>query len=149
MPPKVCQEVNAQKLIRAGEGLLLGGQPAQWASPTSITRSNLDIFQLFWKHWTQLIQGYNYVSQSMWGSQRAEINPSGGRCWQLRDRAASTLNIPDLICWVKPSYFPGIFESLNWSRSALQSSSAKVLHQRASSRRSRQMIDRSKSRWFR
>ncbi len=123
--------------------------PGASTSPTSITRSNLDIFQLFWKHWTQLIQNYNYVSQSMWGSQRAEINPGGGRCWQLGDRAASTLNIPDSICWVKSSYFSGIFKSLNWSRSTLQSLSAKVLHQRASSRRSRQMIDRSKSRWFR
>jgi len=147
MPPKVCEVVSAHMLIRAGEGLLLGGQPAQWASPTSITRSNLDIFQLFWKHWTQLIQSYNYVFQSMWGSQRAEINPGGGRCWQLGDRAAPTLNIPDPICWVKPSYFSGIFEPLNWPRSALQSSSAKVLHQRAPSRSSRQVIDRSRGRW--
>ncbi len=116
-------------------------QSAQWIFPTSITRSNLDIFQLFWKHWIQLIQNYNYVFQSMWDSQRAEINSSEKRCWQLRDRAVSTLNILDLICWVKSSYFPEIFESLNWSRSTLQSSSAKVFHQRASSRSSRLMID--------
>jgi len=111
---------------------------------TSITRSNLDIFQLFWKHWIQLIQSYNYVFQSMWDSQRAEINSSGKRCWQLRDWAISILNIFDLICWVKSSYFSEIFESLNWSRSTLQSSLAKVLHQRASSRSSRLMIDWSK-----
>ncbi len=28
------------------------------------------------KHWTQQIQSYNYASQSMWGSQRIEIDPS-------------------------------------------------------------------------
>ena len=149
MPFKVCQEVNAQKLIRAREELLLDDQSAQWISSISITRSNLNIFWLFLKHWIQLNQSYNYVFQSMWNSQRAEINSSEERCWQLSDRAVSTLNIFDLICWVKPSYFFEIFESLNWSRSTLQSSSAKVLHQRTSSRRSRQMIDRSRDRWSR
>jgi len=73
MPPKVCQVVIAHMLIRVGEG---GGrrgtsQPAQWTSPTPFSRSNLNIFYLFWKHWIQLIQSYNYVFQSMWGSQRA------------------------------------------------------------------------------
>ena len=40
-------------------------------SPTTFTRSNLHIFRLPLKRWIQLMQGYNYVSQSMWGSQRA------------------------------------------------------------------------------
>ena len=73
MPPKVCEVVNAHRLIRAGEGDDRRGtdQPAQWTSPTPIPGSNLDIFQLFWQHWIQLIQSYNYVFQSMWGSQRA------------------------------------------------------------------------------
>jgi hypothetical protein len=48
-------------------------------SPTTFTRSNLEIFQLFLKRWNRLIQSYNYVSQSMWGSQRAGIDPGGGR----------------------------------------------------------------------
>ncbi len=87
---KVCQVVNAQKLIRAREGLLLGGQPAQWTSPTSITRSNLNIFPIFLKHWTQLIQSYNYASQSMWDSQRAKIDSGGGRVttrWAVTQRS--------------------------------------------------------------
>ncbi len=89
MSSKVCQEVNAQKLIRAGEGLLLGGQPAQWTSSTPITRSNLNIFRLFLKHWIQLNQSYNYAFQSMWDSQRAEIDPGGGRIttrWAVTQR---------------------------------------------------------------
>jgi hypothetical protein len=58
-------------------------------SPIPFTRSNLDIFQLFLKHWTRLIQCYNYASQSMWGSQRAEIDPGGGRIttrWAVTQR---------------------------------------------------------------
>ena len=59
-------------------------------SPTSTARSNLDIFRLFSKHWICLIQSYNYVSQSMWGSQRAEIDPGGGRVttrWAVNQRS--------------------------------------------------------------
>ena len=48
-------------------------------SPTSTARSNLNIFRLFSKHWIQLNQSYNYASQSMSSSQRAEIDPGGGR----------------------------------------------------------------------
>ncbi len=81
MPPKVCQVVNAHMLIRAGKG---GGrrvfsQSAHWASPTSLTRSNLNIIQLFWRRLNRLTQGYNYVSQCMWGSQCALINSDGER----------------------------------------------------------------------
>ncbi len=50
--------------------------------PTPFTRSNLHIFRLSLQRWIQLIQGYNYVFQSMWGSRRAGIDPGGGRCWQ-------------------------------------------------------------------
>ncbi len=90
MPPKVCEVVSAQKLIRAREGLLLGDQPAQWTFPTSITRSNLNIFRLFLKHWIQLNQSYNYAFQSMWGSQRAEIDSGEGRIttrWTVTQRS--------------------------------------------------------------
>jgi len=61
-------------------------------SSTSTARSNLDIFRLFSKHWIRLIQSYNYASQSMWGSQRAEIDPGGGRVttrWAVTQRNES------------------------------------------------------------
>ncbi len=98
----------------------VGGHSAQWTSPTPITRSNLNIFPIFLKHWTQLIQSYNYASQSMWGSQRAEINSGGGRWWPAKDRAAKTFDIPDRICRIKPAYFPRIFEALSSSCPTLQ-----------------------------
>ncbi len=94
--------------------------------PTTFPRSNLHIFRLFLKHWIQLTQGYSYASQSMWGSQRAGIDPGGGRRWQLGDRAAKTLNIPQLICWVKPSSFPMISGPLNSPRPARRFQSPKV-----------------------
>ncbi len=58
----------------------------------SIARSNLDIFWLFSKHWIRLIQSYNYVFQSMWDSQRAEIDSSGKRVttrWVINQRSES------------------------------------------------------------
>ncbi len=90
---KVCQVINAQKLIRAREELLLDDQSAQWISSISITRSNLNIFSIFLKHWTQLIQSYNYVSQSMWDSQRAKIDSSEERItirWAITQRSESS-----------------------------------------------------------
>ncbi len=73
MSLKVCEIVNAHKLIRAGkdDDRREIDHSAQWIFSISFTRSNLDIIQLFLKHWIQLTQSYNYVSQSMWGSQRA------------------------------------------------------------------------------
>ncbi len=64
--------------------------PGASTSPTSITRSNLDIFQLFWRHWIQLIQDYNHAFQSMWGSQRAYVDPGGRRGttrWAVNQRS--------------------------------------------------------------
>jgi len=55
------------------------GQSAHWTFSISFTRSNLDIIQLFLKHWIRLTQSYNYVSQSMWDSQRAYVDSSEGR----------------------------------------------------------------------
>ncbi len=58
----------------------------------STARSNLDIFRLFLKHWIRLIQSYNYVFQSMWDSQRAEIDSSGKRVttrWVVTQRNES------------------------------------------------------------
>ncbi len=70
---KVCEIVNAHRLIRAkkGDDRREIDHSAQWISSTSFTRSNLDIIQLFLKHWIQLTQSYNYVFQSMRDSQRA------------------------------------------------------------------------------
>ncbi len=148
---KVCWVVNVYRLIRAGEGFLLEGEAgdhsAYWIFSTSITESNLRIFELFSKHCTRLDQGYNYASQSMWGSQRAEVDPGARRCWRLKNRAAKTLDILDLICWVKSASFPGIYESLHRPRPALQPLSAKVLRQRAFRRSSRWMIDWSEVSW--
>ncbi len=79
MPPKVCQVVNAHGLIRAGKDDDMRGidQSAHWTSPTPFAGSNLNIIQLFWRHLNRLNQGYNYASQSIWGSQCAGINPGG------------------------------------------------------------------------
>ncbi len=70
---KVCQIVIAHMLIqmKKDDGRRKISQSAQWIFSTSFSRSNLNIFYLFWKHWIQLIQSYNYVFQSMWDSQRA------------------------------------------------------------------------------
>ncbi len=54
----------------------MSDQSAQWIFSTSITRSNLNIFRLFLKHWIQLNQSYNYAFQSMYDSQCALINSS-------------------------------------------------------------------------
>ncbi len=73
MSLKVCQIVIAHMLIQVrkdGDRREIS-QSAQWIFSTSFSRSNLNIFYLFWKHWIQLIQSYNYVFQSMWDSQRA------------------------------------------------------------------------------
>ncbi len=70
---KVCQVINVHKLIQArkDDDMQEINQSAHWIFSISFTESNLNIFQLFWKHWIQLIQSYNYVFQSMWDSQRA------------------------------------------------------------------------------
>ncbi len=120
---KVYQVVNAQKLIRAEEGLSLGGQPAQWTFSTSITRSNLNIFPIFLKHWTQLIQSYNYASQSMWDSQRAYVDPSGGRVttrWAATQRSEPFQ--PQLLN--QTSMFFNYFESIEfgWIRATIMPS---------------------------
>jgi len=60
---------------------------------TSTARSNLDIFWLFSKHWICLIQSYNYVFQSMWDSQRAEIDSNEKRVttrWVVNQRNQSS-----------------------------------------------------------
>jgi len=44
------------------------------------------------KHWIQLNQSYNYAFQSMWESQRAGIDPGGGRVttrWAITQRSES------------------------------------------------------------
>ena len=82
IPLKVCRIVSALKLIRTGEGLFyyrMGSHPEHWISPTSVTRSNLYINLLFWKHRTRLDQSYNYASQSRWGSRCAWVDPGRRR----------------------------------------------------------------------
>ncbi len=58
----------------------------------SITRLNLDIFQLFWRHWIQLIQSYNHVFQSMWDSQHAYVDSNEKRDtrWAINQRSESS-----------------------------------------------------------
>ena len=80
----------------------------------------------------------------MWGSQRAGIDPGGGRWWQRGDRAAKTVNIPHRSCWVKPSYFSMIFEALKSPEPTLELPSQKVSSSSASSRNSRQVTNRSR-----
>ncbi len=94
--------------------------PEASTSPTSITRSNLDIFQLFWRHWIQLIQGYNYAFQSMWGSQRAYVDPGGGRVttrWAATQRSEPPQ--PQLLN--QTSMFFNYFESIEfgWIRATI------------------------------
>ncbi len=52
---------------------------AQWIFSTLITRSNLNVFRLFLKHWIQQNQSYNYVFQCILSSQRAKIDSSEER----------------------------------------------------------------------
>jgi len=51
MPPKVCEVVSAQELIRAGDGGGSGaiGRPKPSISPIAVAGSNLPIFRLFLK----------------------------------------------------------------------------------------------------
>ncbi len=59
----------------------------------SITRSNLDIFQLFLKHWIQLNQSYDYVFSSMLSNQCAYVNSSIERIttrWVIIQRSESS-----------------------------------------------------------
>ena len=65
----------------------MSNQSAQWVFSILITRSNLNIFRLFLKHWIQLNQSYNYVSQSMYDSQCTLINLS-----KKRMTAAKSIN---------------------------------------------------------
>ncbi len=58
----------------------------------SITRLNLDIFQLVLKHWIQLNQSYDYVFQSMLSSQCAYVDSSVERIttrWVIIQRSES------------------------------------------------------------
>ncbi len=84
------------------------------------TRSNLNIFYLFWKHLTQLIQSYNCASQSMLSNQCAWVDSSEKRWWHARNRSISTLNFLNLIYWVKSQYFSIILKALNSTNSELQ-----------------------------
>ncbi len=87
---------------------------------TSITRSNLDIFQLFWRHWIQLIQNYNHAFQSMWDSQRAYVDSSeerGTTRWAINQRSEpsqSRLLDQTLIFF---NYFESI--ELSWFRATI------------------------------
>ena len=111
---KVWQVVNAQKLIWARKELLLDDQSAQWIFSISITRSNLNIFRLFLKHRIQLNQSYNYASQSMWDSQRAEIDSSEERIttrWAVTQRSESLQ--PHLLGQI--SMFFNYFESIEFN----------------------------------
>ena len=51
MPPKVCEVVSAQELIRAGDGGGSGaiGRPKPSISPIAVAESNLHIFRGFSK----------------------------------------------------------------------------------------------------
>ncbi len=89
-------------------------------SPTSITRSNLDIFRLFLKHWIQLNQGYNYAFQSMSSSQCAEFDPNEGRVttrWAATQRSEPPQ--PQLLN--QTSMFFNYFESIEfgWIRATI------------------------------
>ncbi len=118
----VCQVVNAHELIQAREDddRRKISHSAQWISSISFTRSNLNIFQIFWKHWTRLIQSYNYAFQSMSDSQCAYVDSSEKRWWQTRDRSISALNLVNLDFWVKSQYFLIILKALNLANSELQ-----------------------------
>ncbi len=55
--------------------------------------SDFNIIQLFLKIWIQTIQSYNYVFQSIWDSQRAEIDSSERRVttrWVVTQRNESS-----------------------------------------------------------
>ncbi len=69
---------------------------AQWISSISIIESNLDIIQLFLKHWIQLIQSYKHVFQSMSNSQRAYVD-SSEKVLLLGEQSFSALNLFNLI----------------------------------------------------
>ncbi len=119
---KVYQVINAHKLIQAkkDDDRREISQSAQWIFSISFTRSNLNIFQIFWKHWTRLIQSYNYVSQSISDSQCAYVDSNEKRWWQTRNRSISALNLVNLDFWVKSQYFLIILKALNSVNSELQ-----------------------------
>lgn len=72
--------VKARSSVSIGELLKDRNPTAQRIeiSSISIIKSNLHIFRLLLKIWNQLIQGYNYVYQSMSDSQRI-VSDSGGK----------------------------------------------------------------------
>ena len=86
--------------------------------------------------WIQSTLSYNYALQSMWNSQRIEINSSKKRWWMLSDQAVKVINIFSLVCRVKSASFFMISESLKSSQSTRQLLSEKVLRSSASSQRS-------------
>ncbi len=61
MPPKVCEVVSAQELIRAGEGddSWAIERPKPSISLIAVAESNLHIFELFLKRWSRLSRLYN------------------------------------------------------------------------------------------
>ncbi len=98
----------------------MSNHSAQWIFSISITKSNLDIFQLFWKHWIQLNQNYNYVFQSMWDNQRAYVDSSEERIttrWAITQRSESSQS--QLLNQI--SMFFNYFESIefNWIRATI------------------------------
>ena len=98
----------------------MSDQSAQWVFSISITRSNLDIFRLFLKHWIQLNQNYNYVFQSISSSQCAEFDSNERRIttrWAIIQRSESSQS--QLLNQI--SMFFNYFESIefNWIRATI------------------------------
>ena len=91
-----------------------------WTFSISISESNLNIFQVFWKRWIQLNKSYHYVSQSMSDSQCAYVDSSEERWWQTKIRSISVLNLRNLIYWVKSWHYSIILKAINSANSELQ-----------------------------
>ncbi len=102
-------------------------QSTQWIFLISIIELNLNIIQLFWKHWIQLIQSYNYISQSILSNQCVYVDSSEKRWWQTRNRSTNAVNLLKLIYWVKSQYFLIILKALNSANSELQLSLSKYV----------------------
>ncbi len=87
---------------------------AHWIFSISITRSNLNIFRLFLKHWTQQIQSYNYVFQSLLSNLCTLIDSNEKRIttrWAITQRSESLQ--PHLLDQI--SMFFNYFESIKFS----------------------------------
>ncbi len=121
-PPKVCQVVNAHRLIRAGEGLLLGGPVNQRTEPPQprLLGQTLRFFHYFWRFELTWIRARIMPPKACGVVSAQEFIRAGGRWWQLGDRAAKPVNIPDRICAVKPASFSMILTALKSPRPARQ-----------------------------